>query len=431
LVEVFLPRIESKEEFMRILKLAFEFAKTVTLGTLHWDLTDEIVARNRRIGTSVSGVVDFIAQHGVETLIDWLDSGYKMLRAFDRDLSARWKVNPSVKITSVKPSGTVSLLPGVSPGIHFPHAKYYYRRVQCPANSELIKPLKEAGYYMEPLHIGKDEDGEPVLDYNTLSVRFPMCNSEHTKLTKNDVDIEDQLKLTAIMQKYWCDNQVSVTISFDPETEGPALADTLLKYYKSLKCLSLNPQSKKDGKTNHPQSPYETITKSEYEAESGKILRKRPIWDMAEPTTPMDMMEEEKDTRCDADGGACSWDRAAAMKKKKKEEVAVPAALTEEDQRSTTAKTPSDDDATDDIEIFEIEEIDIETLEVETDMGCDASGGACELSAERIAKMKAALGGKKRSREESASTDENPQPADDQQEESSAKKPKVDAAASE
>ncbi len=52
-------------------------------------------------------------------------------------------------MTSIKPSGTVSLLAGATPGVHFPHSKYYTRRVRLGKHSNLVKPMLEAGYHIE------------------------------------------------------------------------------------------------------------------------------------------------------------------------------------------------------------------------------------------------------------------------------------------
>ena len=58
-------------------------------------------------------------------------------------------MNQSIKITSIKPSGTVSLLAGATPGIHFPQSSEYIRRVRLSSYSDLLAPLEEAGYVIE------------------------------------------------------------------------------------------------------------------------------------------------------------------------------------------------------------------------------------------------------------------------------------------
>ena len=66
--------------------------------------------RNRRIGCSVSGVGQFITKHGLYEFRNWLEKGYDTIQEWDNQYSDWFAVPNSIKTTSVKPSGTVSLL---------------------------------------------------------------------------------------------------------------------------------------------------------------------------------------------------------------------------------------------------------------------------------------------------------------------------------
>jgi len=64
-------------------------------------------------------------------LTKWSDKGYNYIKEYDKFLSqVEMQVPESIKITSIKPSGTVSLLSGATPGIHFPLSQNYIRRVR-------------------------------------------------------------------------------------------------------------------------------------------------------------------------------------------------------------------------------------------------------------------------------------------------------------
>lgn len=80
------------------------------------------MSRNRRIGTSMSGIAQFVCKRGIDRFVEWCDKGYTHLRQQDAIISKEFGINESIKLTSVKPSGTVSLLAGATPGIHFPHS---------------------------------------------------------------------------------------------------------------------------------------------------------------------------------------------------------------------------------------------------------------------------------------------------------------------
>lgn len=247
-VEQFLARHDSLEDFLRTIKYAYLYAKTVTLIPTHRKEINEIVEQNRRIGTSVTGVAQFLENHSQDTLIEWLKKGYAAVQYYDTIYSDWLKINRSIKTTSVKPSGTVSLLPGATPGIHYPHSEYSIRRVRIEDTSPLIDKLKNAGYVVEIA----------VNEPNTVVVEFPIW--EKCSRTKKDISIREQFELTALLQEHWADNQVSVTIHFKPE-EAEQIADLLREYSTSLKAVSLLPLK---ADSVYVQAPYQEITREEY-----------------------------------------------------------------------------------------------------------------------------------------------------------------------
>jgi ribonucleoside-triphosphate reductase len=169
LVETFPDRHESKADFLKTLKVALTYAKTVTLGPTHWPQSNAIMLRNRRIGTSLSGIAQFIAKHGVQTLKDWCEDGYQNLKSYDGHLSEKFGIPKSIKLTCIKPSGTVSLLAGSTPGMHYPESRFYIRRVRISNTSELLEPIRQAGYKIEKT-VGNEE--------STVVVEFPVDSGE-------------------------------------------------------------------------------------------------------------------------------------------------------------------------------------------------------------------------------------------------------------
>lgn len=130
-MENFPEKHETLEDFLDTLSLSYLYAKTVTLGTTPWPETTEIIQRNRRIGTSISGLAQFIAHRGIHNLVEWCREGFKAIQRFDDEYSTWLNVPRSIKTTSVKPSGSVSLLAGSTPGMHWPISEHYLRRVRC------------------------------------------------------------------------------------------------------------------------------------------------------------------------------------------------------------------------------------------------------------------------------------------------------------
>jgi adenosylcobalamin-dependent ribonucleoside-triphosphate reductase len=258
LVETYLNRHDSIEDYMRTLKFAYLYAKTVTLLPTHWEETNAIMQRNRRIGTSMSGVANFADRKGLPVLREWMDEGYYTIKRYDNIYSEWLGIRESIKTTTVKPSGTVSILAGESPGVHWtPGGKYFLRAIRFSNGDPMLPLFKMAQYRVEPASESPD----------TTSVVFFPIESDAER-AERDVTIFEKMSLAATAQRYWSDNSVSVTISFDPETEAEHVGTVLHMYDGQLKTVSFLPS----GNFTYPQMPYTQITHGEYEAETLKLF---------------------------------------------------------------------------------------------------------------------------------------------------------------
>jgi len=262
LVEVHLNRHETKEDFLKTLKFAYLYGKTVTLLPTHWQQTNGIMQRNRRIGTSLTGIASFADERGLPATREWMDEGYEKIRHYDHKYSEWLCVRESIRVTTVKPSGSVSILSGATPGVHWgPGGEYFLRAIRFGETDPMLHLFKAAGYKIE-----KD-----LVSANTQVVYFPV-HSGHPRSEK-DVTLFEKIALAATAQKYWSDNGVSVTLSFDKETESKHVAPALHMYEGQLKAVSFLPM----GNHTYPQQPYTQITREEYEAYLGQI--KKINWD--------------------------------------------------------------------------------------------------------------------------------------------------------
>ncbi len=150
LAEVFPTKCESEEQFYEALEFATFYASTVSLLPTHRGETNKIVARNRRIGISLSGIADMLDELGATELTKRLRAGYKVVRNTNSHLAAEAGVPEAIRVTTVKPSGTISQLAGVSSGMHFPTFKYAIRRMRVGNDAPICKILKDAGIPNEP-----------------------------------------------------------------------------------------------------------------------------------------------------------------------------------------------------------------------------------------------------------------------------------------
>jgi len=209
------------------------------------------MTRNRRIGLSVTGITQFLGVHGMDTLRDWLDHGHHITGYYDRLYSQWLGCTESIRRNSVKPSGTVSLVAGVTPGVHFNVAgRYHIRRMVIADDSPLIQPLQRAGYPME----------ESAYTPGSLSVSFPVDAGPGVR-SESEVSMWEQLDLITMVQRHWADNAVSATVKFDRKTTtANDIKSALEKYQHGLKGISFLPADDH----GYKQAPYESVTQDEY-----------------------------------------------------------------------------------------------------------------------------------------------------------------------
>ena len=251
LAEIFLPNITSKEEFLDVATLLYRVNKHSLALPCHLDSTETIVHKNMRMGIGITGVLE-----ATEEQKSWLSETYPKLRAYDDEYSAANGFNKSIKLTTVKPSGTLSLLPGVTPGAHPAYARFMVRRIRISANHSLVQTCRDHGY---PVEYQQNFDGS--IDHSTVVVSFPFRHSANAILAK-DVTAIQQLETVKWLQTVWSDNSVSCTIYYRKE-ELPEIRKYLKKNYKTNhKSLSFLLHSDHGFK----QAPLEEITEDQYNA---------------------------------------------------------------------------------------------------------------------------------------------------------------------
>lgn len=250
LVETYPTRAESEEDYLKTLKVAYLYGKTVTLLPTVFEQTNAIQMRNRRIGLSQTGITTYVDRNGIAQWRQLCDAGYKEVQRLDEVYSDWLCVRNSIRTTTVKPSGSVSLLTGDSPGVHWnPASGYYIRRVTM-GPGKILDELRSAGYPVEESFYSA---GQYVVSF---PVKSPFRRSE------KDVSIWEKVALAAEAQHWWSDNSVSVTVSYDPENEGRFIESILSMYEGRLKTVSFLPMSK----GVYQQMPYEEISEEKYTA---------------------------------------------------------------------------------------------------------------------------------------------------------------------
>ena len=246
LSEVYPTNHDVYEDFLRTLKHAYMYTKVVTLLTTPWAETNEVNLRNRRVGVSMTGLALFVETRGWSELTKWQDGGYKELKRLDGKYSEWLGVRESIRLTTVKPAGSTSLVAAVTPGVHWPTtSNYHLRRIRFLHSDPLVKLLEDAGYHVEP------DLGDPD---STVVVTFP---TEGIKIrSEREVSVWEKAALAVSSQRYWSDNMVSCTLSFLPH-ETKELAPLLASYSGQMKSASFLPID--ESGTTYKQAPYEPI----------------------------------------------------------------------------------------------------------------------------------------------------------------------------
>jgi hypothetical protein len=251
LAEIYLPNITSFAELNKVATYLYRICKhSLTLPCPDSKHTELVVHKNMRMGIGITGYLQ-----ATEEQRGWLNDSYKCLRAFDVEYSKLKGFPTSIKLTTCKPSGTLSILGHCTSGVHPGFSRYYIRRIRIASESKLIKVAKEHGYHVEYV---RNFDGTP--DYTTQVVEFPYALPEHTILAENCTAIQ-QMEYVKRLQTEWSDNSVSVTVYYRKH-ELPEIKEWLRKNYNdSVKTISFLLHSDH----GFDQAPLEAITKERYE----------------------------------------------------------------------------------------------------------------------------------------------------------------------
>jgi len=284
LSEIILPHISSKDELYRCVRNMYRICKhAMHLRCVESKETEDVVHKNYRMGIGITGYMQ-----ATEEQKSWLSDCAKYIRDFDTEYSKKHNFPVSRKLKTCKPSGSLSLVAGVTSGVHPAYSQYYIRRIRIASDSPLLKVIKECGYHVEPV---KQFDG--TLDHGTLVVEFPYSFPDGT-ITADKCSAVQQLEVVKRLQTDWSDNAVSVTVTYKKE-ELPDIKEWLKNNYNDyIKSVSFLLHSGH----NFQQAPIEPITKEEY---NKMVAKTKPLLFNEEITYE----KEEELLDSDCAGGSC------------------------------------------------------------------------------------------------------------------------------
>lgn len=237
-------------DFRRTCKFAFLYGKIVSLIPAHNEKTNAIIQRNRRVGISLAGVIDWYETKGRRSCVRWMDEGYATIRAMDREYSDWLEVPRSKKTTTVKPGGTVPLLVGLEGGMRATQDHYYYRTIRMKKEGSIVKACKKAGYLVE----------DDLASVDTSVVYFPIRANPITRVA-SQLSLWEQAKIFDDLQTFWSDNSVSATLMFQSH-ERSQVKNVLESYGDRWKVACFLPLE--NDAHRYDQAPYQAITEDDY-----------------------------------------------------------------------------------------------------------------------------------------------------------------------
>lgn len=252
LTEVNVSNIKSQEDLNnRVKAAAFIGTLQASYTNFHYlrDIWRKTTEKEALLGIGMTGIAS-----GEVLKLD-LKQAAKIACDENEKVAELIGINKAARVTTVKPSGTTSLVLGTSSGIHAWHDNYYLRRIRLGKNESLYSYL--AINHPELL---EDDFFKP----NIQSIVTVPQKSPENSITRSESAL-DLLERIKKINKEWIKpghrkgantHNVSATVTMKPEEweeVGEWLYDNR-EYFTALSFLPLDLGS-------YVQTPYETISK--------------------------------------------------------------------------------------------------------------------------------------------------------------------------
>lgn len=269
-------------ELYKAHKLMTRFLIRATFAEVGDPKSREVLDRNRRIGVGHFGVASHLAMRGFRysdartndefkaELRSWANHVDEAAAEFCHQL----RIPVPVKKRTVAPTGTIAKLAGVSEGIHPIFAPHFIRRVRFNKlgdDMSQVEALRQQGYEVEDDLYAANTSVVSIPTKDTLVEAVERIWGEERASviveSAADLTLNDMLGFQALYQTCWADNAVSFTANVDPQKYKPLHVETQLKRFAGLiKGATVFPEM------SFPQSPYERITREEYDAALTKTV---------------------------------------------------------------------------------------------------------------------------------------------------------------
>lgn len=254
----------NKEQMLATQKLSATIGYRMASVELELHEWNKSAKKDMLLGCSLTGIADFLNKTKIsdEEFAKLLQELRAVAHTTMEEYADKFGLNKSATVTTCKPEGTISLLPSVSAGIHYPHSDYYIRRVRISAADPLCKAMIEMGFVSVP------ENGQTEENHTTRVFSFPMQSPQGDN--KFTVSALRQLELYKLLMENYVDANASNTITIRPE-EWDEVVDWVYKNWDSVVGMTFLELTS----DYYQQAPYESITEEQYHT----LLESTPSFD--------------------------------------------------------------------------------------------------------------------------------------------------------
>lgn len=258
----------------------------MTCRELEMHRWNSVQQRDRLLGCSLTGWQDMVNAVGLDregqaALLEKLrDAAHSAAKKMADSLG----LNAPLLVTTIKPEGTLSLLPTVSCGVHYSHAPYYVRRIRISASDPLCRVCEDLGYPVFP------EVGQDAETCRTKVIEFPVKAPEGR--VKADASAIEQLENYKMFMEHYVDHNCSITVHVR-ENEWDEVEEWVWNHWDDIVALSFLSYDE----NFYDLLPYEAITEEEYERRRAKM----------QPFNPSLISKyEREETELDIGGSDCA-----------------------------------------------------------------------------------------------------------------------------
>lgn len=241
-------------------RLSARAGMRMTCRELEMHRWNAVQQRDRLLGCSLTGWQDMVNAVGLdrEGQAALLEKLREAAHSASRKMADSLGLNAPLLVTTIKPEGTLSLLPTVSCGVHYSHAPYYVRRIRISASDPLCRVCEDLGYPVFP------EVGQDAATCRTKVIEFPVKAPEGR--VKADASAIEQLENYKMFMEHYVDHNCSITVHVR-ENEWEEVEEWVWNHWDDVVALSFLSYDE----NFYELLPYEAISEAEYEARRAKM----------------------------------------------------------------------------------------------------------------------------------------------------------------